>query len=246
MKFGLFSDRRKTQPRGATPPRLRASILHAEGAPTPPRFHASTPRAGAVRAGFTLIEMLVVMVILATLVSLGAIGVAKVIKGAEHTKRNAYTQMVESALMAYKNEHGTYPLPEAYSSNDASASFGTVTNNRPKDGNAEIMMLLYGRDANGKRDDAKRAYLTDSSLLYVCKNGRSVTKLDDALAGSGVSPNDMIGFLITMNKTGVSKYKRLSQTRAFAPLKISYDFDLDHASVSSPHEGSFSEVIQLH
>ncbi len=213
---------------------------------TPPRSRTAARLAGAARAGFTLIELMVVVVILATLVGLGAIGVAKTIKGAEKTKRNAYVQTVESALMAFKNEHGAYPLPASYSSNDATASFGTVSNNSPKEGNAEVMMLLYGRDANGRRDDAKRAYLTDSSMLYVCKGGRRVTKLDEALTGGGVSADDMIGFLITMNKTGVSRYRRLSQAKAFAPIKITYDFDLDHTSVTSPHEGSFSEVIQLH
>lgn len=197
------------------------------------------------RAGFTLIELMVVVVILATLVGLGVIGVTRVIKGAEKTKRNACVEIVESAIMAYKNEHGAYPLPEAYSSDVSSATFGSVNNNRPKEGNAEIVMLLLGRDANGKRDDAKRAYITDSSMFYVCKGGRRVTKLDDALTGGGVSASDMIGFLVTMNKTGVSKYKRLSQARAFAPIKITYDFDLDHVSVTSPHEGSFAEVIQL-
>lgn len=209
--------------------------------PPPPSRGSAWQR----RAGFTLIELMVVVVILATLVGLGAIGVSRTLRGAERTKRGAYAQTVESALMAYKNEHGAYPLPEAYASDNASVTFGSVSDNKPKEGNAEVMMLLYGRDANGKRADDKRAYLTDSSLLYVCKGGRRVAKFDEAIAGGGISSDDMIGFLITMNKTGVSRYKRLSQTRAFAPIKITYDFDLDHYSVTIPGEGSFSEVIRL-
>lgn len=223
------------------------------------------------RAGFTLIELMVVVVILATLVGLGIIGVTRVLKNAEKSKRNACAELIESAIMAYKNEHGAYPLGEQTYPNVDVLTFGNVNNNRsanetknpckstrPKcpynacklyhqyvGENAEIVMLLLGRDVNGKRDDAKRAYLTDSSMLYVCKGGRRVSKLDDALAGGGVSASDVIGFLVTMNKTGVNKYKRLSQARVFAPLKITYNFDVDHYVVTVPNEESFSEVIQL-
>jgi len=200
----------------------------------------------ACRAGFTLIELMVVVAILATLVGLGAIGVAKTLKGAEATKRTATAKTLKSAIMAYKAEQGEYPLPEGFSSNDATATFGTVTNgNAPSVGNAEIFMRLCGRDNTGHRDDNKRAYVTDTSALSVCKNGRHISKLDAALAGSGVSKDDMIGFVITMNKTSYAKYSRLSQSRAFAPVRISYDFDLDHYEVSIPGENDFDKVIRL-
>ena len=106
-------------------------------------------------------------------------------------------------------------------------------------------MLLLGRDSSGKRDTSKRAYLTDSSFLYICKNKR-VSKLDDVLAKGGVSSSDMIGFPLVMNQTKKGTWRALSGAKAFAPVKITFDFDLDHYTVSVPNTGSFSEVIKLH
>ena len=106
-------------------------------------------------------------------------------------------------------------------------------------------MLLLGRDSSGKRDTSKRAYLTDSSFLYICKNKR-VSKLDDVLAKGGVSSSDMIGFPLVMNQTKKGTWQSLSGAKAFAPVKITFDFDLDHYTVSVPNTGSFSEVIKLH
>jgi prepilin-type N-terminal cleavage/methylation domain-containing protein len=192
------------------------------------------------KRGFTLVEMLVVIVILATLVSLGAIGVAKTMRGAETTKRSAFTRTVLSAIAAYKAEMEEFPFP-----NDNSAtSYGTVSNNRADVSNAEVMMTLLGRSANGKRDANKRAYITDSSMLYVCE-GKRVTKLDDILANGSISSSAMIGFPIKMVKTGVSKYKDMSEARAFAPIQIKFDVELDDCQVTIPGDGAFSSVIKL-
>lgn len=194
------------------------------------------------KAGFTMIELMVVIVILVTLVSLGAIGVTQVLKGTERTKRTAFAETVKSAIMAYKNENNEYPTPD---SNAAVVTYGSVDSNKTKEGNAEVMMALLGRDSGGKRDAAKRAYITDSSMLYICKGDRRVTKLDTALAGGGVSSSDMIGFRIIMNKTKNSRYAKMSKAAAFAPIQITFDYDLDHYTVSIPGEGDFSKVIRL-
>lgn len=200
---------------------------------------------GAATRGFTLVELMVVVVILATLVGLGAIGVAKTLRGADNTKRSAFARTVTSAVAAYKTEVGEYPIPESSSPNgDGQIQFGTVNDNRAQTSNAEVMMLLLGRDASGKRDEAKRAYIADSSMLYVCE-GKRVSKLDDVLAKGGVSNQAMIGFPLTMVKTGVSKYKSLSKARAFAPIRITIDLDVDDCQVSVPGDGSFPEVIKL-
>lgn len=199
----------------------------------------------AAKRGFTLVELMVVVAILATLVGLGAIGVAKTLRGAETAKRSSFAQTVNSAIAAYKNETGEYPIPEGRSANNNNViAFGTVNNNNAQEGNSEVMMLLLGRDTNGKRDTSKRAYITDSSMLYVCE-GKRVTKLDEALAKGSISGRAMIGFPVTMAKTGNKKYKSMSKARAFAPIKITYDFDLDDCQVSIPGDGSFSEVIKL-
>lgn len=198
------------------------------------------------RKGFTLVELMVVIVILASLVALGSIAVVQVLRGSENTKRTAFAKTIHSAIMAYKNENGEWPIPDATSYNNSTVTYGTVnSSNRADKGNAEVIMLLYGRDANGRRDETMRAYITDSSALYVVR-GNSMQLLDDALASGGVSANDMIGFPITMRKTNVSQYRNLSQAQAFAPIQISFDFDLDHYSVSVPTDMDFGKVVRLH
>lgn len=209
----------------------------------------STLFSRASKAGFTMIELMVVIVILVTLVSLGAIGVTQVMKGAERTKRTAFAETVKSAIMAYKNETGEYPLPESSTGSSAVVAFGTVKfsggDANPDEGNAELIMELLGRDANGRRDPEKRAYITDTSTLYICKGGRRVTKLDTALAGGGISSNDMIGFRLVMNKTKLATYSKMSRATAFAPIRIEFDLELDHYQVTVPGENDFTKVIRL-
>ncbi len=210
-----------------------------------PHRQVSTPAALICKRGFTLIELLVVIAILATLVGLGAFAVGKTLRGADKTKRDAFAKTLTSAIMAYKNENGNYPID--YSGSAASYTVGTVSSNSPDRGNAEVILRLLGRETSGKRDSSMRAYLTDSSMLYVCKGGKRISKLDDVLAASSsISSGDMIGFPITMNKTGSSTYRGLSQAKAFAPIRITFDFDLDHYKVSVPNEGNFNQVIKLH
>lgn len=200
----------------------------------------------AAKQGFTLIELMVVVVILATLVGLGAIGVAKTLRGAENTKRTSFARTMTSAIAAYKNETGDYPVPsDGNPDNKNVLTYGTVDSNNSIDqGNAEVVMLLLGRDESGARQSNKRAYITDSSMLYICQ-GRRVTKLDDALAKGGISASDMIGFPITMAKTTNNRKKSLSKARAFAPLKITFDFDLDDYKVTVAGEGDFNNVVKL-
>jgi prepilin-type N-terminal cleavage/methylation domain-containing protein len=198
------------------------------------------------KQGFTLIELMVVVVILATLMGLGSIAVVKTIRGAEATKRTSFARVVNAAIAAYKNETGEYPIPEGLNTGrENNIVVGTVTNsNDVKQSNVEVMMMLLGRDAGGKRDTAKRAYIDDTSMLYVC-TGKRVAKLDDALAKGGISSNAMIGFPITMTSTSVSRYKSMSKARAFAPIKIEFDFDLDDFKVSVAGDGSFKEVVKI-
>ena len=106
-------------------------------------------------------------------------------------------------------------------------------------------MLLLGRDTSGKRDSSKRAYLTDSSFLYIYHNKR-VSKLDEVLAKGGVSASDVIGFPIVMNQTKAATWKSLSGVKAFAPVKITFNFELDQYTVSVPNSGTFQQVIKLH
>ncbi|MEG1479823.1 MAG: type II secretion system protein [Kiritimatiellia bacterium] len=202
-------------------------------------------RSKSSHSGFTLIELLVVIAILATLIGLGAVGISKTMKGADETRRNAFAKTVESALMAYKNETGSYPLA---ADNDADKNgqihYGSVSNNNADKPNAKVLLTLFGRNESGRREATKRAYITDSSDLYVYK-GKRIRKLDEAFQSGGVSADDMIGFKIMMGKTTSTKYKKMSGSHAFSPIKISFDLELDSYSVSVPSDGQFNQVIQL-
>lgn len=199
------------------------------------------------RAGFTLVELLVVIAILGVLVGMASLGAVRLLRGSDNAERTAMAGIVKNAIAAYKAENDAYPLPEGVSigRDDASIVFGTVNDsNRIERGNAELILLLLGRDANGGRDDSRRAYITDSSSLYVC-SGRRTQKLDEALADGGVGRDDMIGFPITMRETKSSRYGDLSGAHAFAPIRVEFDFDLDRYDVSVPSDGDFGKVIRL-
>lgn len=205
----------------------------------------STLASRVSKAGFTMIELMVVIVILVTLAGLGAIGVTQVMKGAERTKRTAFAETMKSAIMAYKNENGAYPSPESTGLNPV-VTYGTVTNaNKVDNSNVEVIMEILGRDENGRRNQEKRAYITDTSTLYVCKNGTRVTKLDTLLANGSLSSSDMIGFRIIMNKTNLANYAGMSKSTAFAPIRITFDYELDHYTVEVPGENDFAKVVRL-
>lgn len=199
------------------------------------------------RAGFTLVELLVVIAILGVLVGMASLAAVRLLRGSDNAERTAMAGIVKNAIAAYKAENDEYPIPEGTSigSGDDSIVFGTVSSsNRADTPNAELILLLLGRDANGGRDDSRRAYITDSSALYVCE-GSFARKLDEALADGNIGRDAMIGFPITMRETKVSRYSDLSGAHAFAPIRIEFDFDLDRYEVSVPSDGDFGRVIRL-
>ncbi len=197
-----------------------------------------------MKSGFTMIELLVVIVVIGLLTGLSAFGVSKLMRSSKSVQRDATVKVVKNAIATYRADNNAFPM-NGDSGNEDVLTFGSVANNRPRTGNAEVFLELCGRDSGGARDGSKRAYISDTSMFEVCRGGRSVQKLDDALAKGGISSDDMIGFTVVMEKSRVGRYKALSGRRAFAPIKITFDFVLGDATVSVPSEKSFSEVIQL-
>lgn len=201
-----------------------------------------------VKSGFTLIELLVVIAILATLVGLGAMAVTRTLSGAEDTQRSSFGPIVESAVAAYKSENGEYPLPDGGGLSSSATPF--VVYGQPKDGqvenpNAPILLKLFGRRPNGERDTEMRAYITDTSDLYVRTSSGRVTKFDEALAAGSIGERDNIGYRLRMDETNATAFRDVSGRMAFAPIIISFDFDLDRASVTVPGRNSFNLVMRI-
>lgn len=61
-------------------------------------------------AGFTMIEILVVVAIIALLTTIGILSFAQVNKRARDGKRKADLEQVRSALVLYRTDTGTYPV----------------------------------------------------------------------------------------------------------------------------------------
>lgn len=199
------------------------------------------------RAGFTLVELLVVIAILGVLVGLVSVAAVRMLRGSDSAERNAASDIVESAIAAYRNENNEWPIDlSGLGSNTTQITYGTVNNsNRVGQSNAEFLMPLFGCNANGKRDTSMRAYIEDPSMFYVCDGNSAPRKLEEVLDGGSISANDMIGFPIDMRETRESKYDALSGSQAFAPIRITIDFDTNNVMVTVPSDGDFRNVLRI-
>ena len=200
------------------------------------------------RAGFTLVELLVVIAILGVLVGLVSVAAVRMLRGSDSAERNAAADIVKSAIAAYQNENnGEWPIDlSGLGSNTTEITYGTVNNsNRVGQSNAEFLMPLFGCNANGKRDTSMRAYIEDPSMFYVCDGNSAPRKLEEVLDGGSISANDMIGFPIDMRETRESKYDALSGSQAFAPIRITIDFDTNNVMVTVPSDGGFGSVLRI-
>jgi len=88
--------------------RLRPS--HRE--PTIARRSRSISRPTASRAGFTLIEILVVIVVIAILATLVAPNIFKHVGSAKEATAKSQIEMLGTALDAYRLDNGTYPTTD--------------------------------------------------------------------------------------------------------------------------------------
>lgn len=61
------------------------------------------------KKGFTLLEMIVVMLIVSILFLISVPNIAKIVKSVENVGCKALTKVVDAAIIEFKLDYGTYP-----------------------------------------------------------------------------------------------------------------------------------------
>ncbi len=83
---------------------------------------------GKKRDGFTLLELLVVMAIIAILAGLGAKGYRLAKRTAKESRAKAEIEKIRTALEEYRVEYGAYPVQDSGGSFGGLAEIGDLTN----------------------------------------------------------------------------------------------------------------------
>jgi len=85
-----------------------------------------------MKKGFTLMELLIVMSIIAIITAIGLVSYAPINRRSRDAKRKSDLEQVRSALEMYRSDNGYYPTSSA-------ASFSPLTTLDPGDGNGPLV-----------------------------------------------------------------------------------------------------------
>jgi prepilin-type N-terminal cleavage/methylation domain-containing protein len=168
-----------------------------------------------MRRGFTLVELLVVIVIIAALAGLTAPMVIRQRKKADQTEAVNNARQIGIALFEFETEYGTFP-------DDSTAT-------AVKD--ATDTQLVSGNKSNDRFRQLIRAGIAQSESMFYAKT--AFTKKPDGILTSDIqalAPGE-VGFGIIMDKgtKGLSAAGNPSRPIIGAPFKIALDgtFDSD-------------------
>ncbi len=129
--------------------------------PSPSRF----------RSAFTLIEMLVVIAIIATLASILLPVVGNVKKKAKVAQAGTEVRSLAAAITAYQSLYGIFPCSGA----DATGGGGPVPNDKTYTTNADIIIILLdldaGVNANHARNPQKQVFLNGKMVSSASQPG---------------------------------------------------------------------------
>ena len=163
-----------------------------------------------MRRGFTLVELLVVIVIIAALAGLTAPMVIKQRKKADQTEAVSNARQIGLALFEFETEYGNFPDPSTAkavaAATDTTPSSGTKANDRFRQlirGNfAKAEMMFYAKTSYTKKPDG--AFNTEQNALSRGEVGFGMmVKTDDSglsASGNAARPVVMTPFTSELNE----------------------------------------------
>lgn len=164
------------------------------------------------RRGFTLVELLVVIVIIASLAGLTAPMVIRQRKKADQTEATNNARQIGFAMFEFETEYGTFPDSETETEllNEKGFTLGT------SDSNAYFRQLFA-------------ADITQSETMFYAKSAYSKTKPDGNIQPASALEPGEVGFAYMMDGTdGLSTAGNPARVIVAAPLiRGGTDFDPD-------------------
>ncbi len=163
-----------------------------------------------MRRGFTLVELLVVIVIIAALAGLTAPMVIRQRKKADQTEAVSNARQIGLAMFEFETEYGSFP------ETSLGATIKANTESVLADGNVT--------DANAAFRQLLAANIAGSEVMFFCKTAYSTVKPDNVYntADNALKAGD-VGFGYMMNGTGTAFSAAGNSGRVLvaAPLKYS-------------------------
>ena len=101
------------------------------------------PVHGLCSRGFTLTELLVVISIIGLLAGLSAVGIPRAMEAGKKAKVKAELTSLVSAVKAYRQEYGRYPINQNLADNEFSSWYGPPTN---ENGCKQLIRILAGEN----------------------------------------------------------------------------------------------------